>query len=217
MLFMALLTGPQLPRHSWALVANGLASPHVPSRGAKRGGGTLPRGAWCAWQPGPSLTSIFLVTSALRLCPSTALGRVQTAPSPKPCGWHGSFPADVLLRRRDANLENPPSSPRCCDRTAVYAIAWPLRVFFPGRDGEKGFCRGAMARTWWLRDRLWPARCWHSAGSCPQPSSPLRSPGASRPQLSSDVLQGLVPARFGHWGKQALPAGRARKFSVTSE
>lgn len=37
MIFMAILTGPQLPQHSQALVANGLASPFIPLRGVKSG------------------------------------------------------------------------------------------------------------------------------------------------------------------------------------
>lgn len=64
------------------------------------------------------------------LCLGSALRRVCTAPSPVLREFHGFSLADVLLRRKDGNLENSSSTcPRCCDCTAVYAIPGPCELF----------------------------------------------------------------------------------------
>lgn len=87
--------------------------------------------------------------------------------------------------------ENPHSRPCCCGCAGVDTIAWPLRIFFPGHEGEKVF--------FFLKE-AWPGRGGRETGSG-------RSPGAPGPQHACS----------GRLGKQALPVGTARKFSLTRE
>lgn len=117
-LFMAMPTGPQLPRHCQALTENSLVCPLIPSGGTKRGKQCLAVLSVPSSQVRRSPESGW----RLQLCACAWARKVCTAPSPVLRGWYGSSLADVLLRRRDANLENSPTYPCCCDHSAVYII-----------------------------------------------------------------------------------------------
>lgn len=86
----------------------------------------------CACQLGPSLTIICWMLT-------TAFSRVCTAPSPVLCRWHSSFLADVLLKRRNANSENPTSSPCCRSHRSLR----DANVFFQAMKRKRGFVKKA--------------------------------------------------------------------------
>lgn len=119
------------------------------------------------------------------------------------------FSGRCFAKEEGCQLKNSSTRPCCCDHTAVYTIPRSLRMilFFQAMKREKGFCQEGMTRNC-----LWPTGCWHIAGYCLQPSSQvLYSPRVPSPQISSDVLQGLVCScllwtfgKAGYTGRQSM-------------
>lgn len=201
--FTAILTGPQLRQSSRALVANGLASPRVLSRGTKTGGNVALQ---CLDHPaaGPIAHRRLSRDFSFVLVPERSARQ----------GLHRSFPDALWVSRLSFSRcfaeqegcqlrKSPLLATLLRSHSSLRHSLTPANIFFQATKGKRVFCQGGTARTRWPRDRLWSTRC-------------CAAPGCRVP--SSDVLEGLACAcLLRAFGKAGSPGRhRAQVLSYTA-